>query len=151
LLPTSAVSAGAEWQVDAGPWQTNGAMVSGLSVSNHIVSFTNLFGWTTPAPQTVTISNGLTTTVTGTYVQQTGSLQAILRPTSAVSAGAEWQVDAARWQTNGAMVSGLPVGSHTITFTNLFGWTTPAPQTVTISNGFLATVTGTYVQQTGSL
>jgi PKD repeat protein len=151
ISPAGAVSAGAQWQVDSGAWQNSGATVSGLSVGSHTVHFNTVTGWTSPADQSVTINNGSTTTATGTYVQQTGSLQVNISPAGAVTAGAQWQVDGGAWQNSGATVAGLSVGSHTVHFTTVTGWTSPANQSVTINNGSTTTATGTYIQQTGSL
>jgi len=151
--PPAAVSAGAEWQVDGGAWQTSGAVVSGLVVAdNHIVAFTNISGWTTPANQTVFVTSGTTTMLTETYALQTGALEVTIDPPTAVSAGAEWQVDGGAWRSSGAVVSGLPVTSnHIVVFTNLSGWTTPANQTVSVTNGTTNLVTGTYLPPGGSL
>jgi hypothetical protein len=39
LAPAGAVSAGAQWQVDGGAWQSSGATVSGLAPGSHTVAF----------------------------------------------------------------------------------------------------------------
>ncbi len=151
LLPTAAVTAGAQWQVDGGALQNSGASVSGLSVGSHTVAFKAIAGYTTPASQTVTISANATTTATGTYVLQTGALTVTLLPAAAVTAGAQWQVDGGALQNSGATVSGLAVGSHTVAFKAIAGYTTPASQTVTVAANATTTATGTYVLQTGAL
>ncbi|MBE3142987.1 MAG: hypothetical protein IMZ61_03575 [Planctomycetes bacterium] len=151
IYPAGTVSAGAQWNVDGGAWQSSGAMVSGLSVGNHTVAFNTVTGWTTPGNQTVTINNNSTTTAMGTYVVQTGLLQVTIYPAGTVSAGAQWNVDGGAWQSSGAMVSGLSVGNHTVAFNTVTGWTTPGNQTVTIYNNSTTITSGTYVQQTGSL
>jgi len=119
--PAAAVTAGAQWQVDGCSWQNSGATVSGLTVGSHTLAFkTTISGWNTPASKTVTISNGVTTSESGAYVQvqQTGSLTVTITPAAAVTAGAQWQVDGCSWQNSGATVSGLTVGSHTLAFQN---------------------------------
>ena len=71
ITPASAVKAGAQWQVDGGVWETNGAVVSGLSAeTNHTLAFKVIYGWTTPSNQLVTITSGTTTTNTGVYAPQ---------------------------------------------------------------------------------
>jgi hypothetical protein len=79
-----------------------------------------------------------------------GSLQVTITPAAAVSAGAQWQVDGGTLQNSGTTVSNLSVGSHTLTFSPVNGWGTPASQTVTITANQTTTTNGTYVQ-TGSL
>jgi len=68
IAPTTVVSAGARWQVDEGAYLDSGATVSGLAVGNHLLSFSAVNGWTTPADQTVAISNGMTTAAIGIYM-----------------------------------------------------------------------------------
>jgi hypothetical protein len=151
ILPFGAVDAGAQWQVDSNAWQTNEAIVAGLPIGSHTLSFTNILGWTTPSSQIVIITNNQTTLAAGTYAAQTGSLQVTILPSAAVATGAQWQVDNDIWQTNGGILTGLPVGAHILSFTNISGWTTPSNQTVIVSNNQVTPATGTYVLQTGSL
>lgn len=67
ISPQNAVNAGAEWNVDSGAWQTSGTTVSDLSVGQHTIAFSDVSGWTTPSNQSVSVSDGKTTSVTGTY------------------------------------------------------------------------------------
>jgi hypothetical protein len=68
ISPPAVVSAGAQWQVDGGSLQTNGAKVYGLTPGNHAVAFSPVGGWTKPANQTVAISANQPATTNGTYV-----------------------------------------------------------------------------------
>src|SRR5208283_1349294 len=151
ISPDAAASAGAMWSVDGGSWQVSGATVSNLSVGPHTVAFNNITGWTTPAGQTANITNGQTTSLGGAYTQQTGSLTVTISPAGAVTAGAMWNVDGGSWQAAGTTDSGITVGSHTVAFNNIAGWTTPSSQTAKISNGTTTSLSGSYVQQTASL
>ena len=147
ISPAGAVSAGAQWQVDGGALQASGATVSGLSTGSHAVAFSTVSGYTTPVGQSVTINNGATTSASGTYTviaAQSGSLTVTISPAGAVSAGAHWQVDGGAVQASGATVSGLSTGGHTVAFTTVSGYTTPAGQSVTINNGATTTASGTY-------
>ena len=140
----------AQWSVDRGTFQTNGAIVSGLSVGSHTITFSAVSGWTTPASQTISIVANQTNTVTATYIAipQTGAVQVTLSP-----AVAQWSVDSGTMQNSGAIVSGLSVGSHTITFSAMSGWTTPVSQTISIVANQTNTVTATYIAipQTGAV
>ena len=150
--PSAAVNAGAMWNVDGGSWQGSGTTVSGITVGSHTVAFNNVTGWTTPPSQTANITNGTTTSLSGAYVQQAGSLTVTIGPAGAVSAGAMWNVDGgSTWYVSGAVVPNLSVSMHTIGFNNVQGWTTPSRQTFNISNGTTTSLSGAYVQQTGSL
>ncbi len=153
ISPSGAVTAGAEWSVNGGSsWNASGTTVAGLPAGIYTVTFKPVTGWTTPASQSVTITNGGAATATGVYVQQTGSLKVTISPSGAVSAGAMWSVNGgSSWNASGATVAGLAPGSCTLTFKPVAGWTTPASQSVTITNGGAATASGAYVQQTGSI
>ena len=151
LAPAGAVSAGAQWQADGGAWQNSGSAAYHLSGGSHIVAFSAVFGWTSPTNQTAFIYTNQITTITGSYVQQLGSLQVNLAPSDAVSAGAQWQVDGGAWQNSGTTVSGVSVGNDVVTFNTITGWTSPVSQLVAINVNQTTTTTGSYVEQFGSL
>jgi hypothetical protein len=155
LSPAAAVSAGAQWQLDGGPWQTSGTRIDGLAVGNHLVGFSSVSGWASPSSQTISVIANQTNSTIGTYVvlAQTGSLQVALSPAGAVSAGAQWRVDGGAWQNSGAIVSGLSVSDHTLSFSAVSGWTTPVNQTVTITANQVTASSASYAAapQLGSL
>ena len=150
ITPIGAASAGAVWRVDSNAWQASGSVVTNLVAGNHTVAFTNIAGWTTPTNQTVTVNLNQTTVATGIYIQQFGNLQVGLSPAGAVSEGAQWQVDAGAWQASGATLTNVTVGSHTVAYASLAGWTAPTNQTVTISSNQTTRLTAIYQGQ-GSL
>ena len=49
-------------------------------------------------------------------------------------------------QAGGATVLGLSVGSHTVTFSTIRGWTTPPSQAVAVSADSTATAAGVYTE-----
>ena len=65
-------------------------------------------------------------------------------PQGAITAGATWEVDGGTPQSSGATVSGLSVGNHTVSFSTISGWTTPANQSISVSANLTATGTGVY-------
>ncbi|MGD0816424.1 MAG: leucine-rich repeat domain-containing protein [Verrucomicrobiota bacterium] len=150
IAPSGATAAGAQWQVDGGTLQNNGATVSGLSVGSHAVSFSTVNGWTTPANQTVSVSSNSVATATGVYVAitantPTGSLEVTISPDEAITNGAQWQVDGGTLQNSGVTLSGLSVGYHFVSFTTISGWTTPGSRVVSVSTNSTATATGDYI------
>ncbi|HUW59515.1 MAG TPA: cytochrome c3 family protein [Candidatus Bathyarchaeia archaeon] len=155
ILPAQAITAGAQWRVDGGTYQSSGATVSGLSVGPHVVSAKLVTGWIAPTDQTVQIAAGQTTDATVTYTQvaATGALTVTILPAQAIAAGAQWRVDAGTYRNSGVMLSGLSVGSHTVSFKPIVGWTAPSDQTIQIADAQTTTATGTYVQNpmTGAL
>src|SRR5208283_5409302 len=74
----------------------------------------------------------------------TGSLQVTINPASAITAGAEWQVDDGASNESGTTVTDLSVGAHTVSFTSISGWFTPSDETVTIKKGATTKVSGLY-------
>jgi hypothetical protein len=87
LSPAGAVSAGAAWQVDGGPWEPDGVTLTNVPVAIHMVSFLPVSGWTTPSNQSVVINSNQTSRITGVYQEQ-GGLQVTISPRGAIVAGA---------------------------------------------------------------
>ncbi len=70
LGPAEAVSAGAQWRVDAGEWRNSGDTAGGLYGGRHSIEFSALEGWISPAARTVTINSGETKSFTAAYSQK---------------------------------------------------------------------------------
>lgn len=102
--------------------------------------------WAFPADcnsQTVSAAGSLAQPIV--VVQPSGSLQVTMTPPAAVSAGAQWEVDNnGQWQNSGATVNNLPVGTHTVSFGTMTGWTTPGNQNVAIAANQTTEITETY-------
>jgi hypothetical protein len=77
-------------------------------------------------------------------VTQTGGVTVTLSPGSVNSAGAGWRVDGGLYQASGQSVTGLSVGTHTITCLSVAGYTTPAAQMITVSAGAITAATLSY-------
>ena len=150
ISPAEAIAAGAQWRVDGGAWTNSGALAPNLSAGVHTASFSTVTGWTAPGTQSVTIVAGETTTFGGLYTRETGSLTVILDPPSAVSAGAQWNVDGGAWRESGEIVADVATGVHTVRYAAVIGFSAPAEAAVTVSNGLTSTVYGTYVAGTAS-
>ncbi len=134
LQPPEAVAAGAGWLIDNGLWQNSGDNVQGLTPGDHIVAYKPALGWMEPASETVTLTNGLATTITRQYLQD-ASIRIGLQPADAVAAGALWQVDTSGWLPSGTLVTNLVPGVHAIQFTTVPGYVTPAAMTPTLAPG----------------
>ncbi|HEX2855503.1 MAG TPA: hypothetical protein VHO24_19870, partial [Opitutaceae bacterium] len=129
-----------QWRIDGGAWRTSGTTVSGLTPGNHAVDYTGVSGFAAPSAETVTLTAGQTTTLARNYTQL-AQLKVTLSPTSA-----QWRVDGGAWQASGATVANLAVGSHTINYSAVSGYTAPATESVTLGAGQLLTLTRSYVQ-----
>jgi len=116
---------------------TNSGTISGtpttVGTNRFAVQVTGADGAYSMATYSITVSSG------------GGSLHVNLLPAAAVVAGAQWQVDnSGVWRTNNATVSGLSVGSHTVGFSNITGWTSPTNRVVSIASGVTTNPTVSY-------
>ncbi|MBN1392090.1 MAG: hypothetical protein JW947_04725 [Sedimentisphaerales bacterium] len=151
LGPADAVLEGAQWNVDGGDWQDGGATVTDLAAGSHTVNYKSIAGWFAPASESVTVNRGTTTSISRDYTPMPGNLQITLGPAEAVSEGARWNVDGGAWQNSGATVTGLTAGSHTVNYTSVTGWFTPASESVTINRGVTTSISRNYTPQPGNL
>jgi hypothetical protein len=138
LRVTTSPALPAQVSVAGAPAATWGLDWLKLSPGQHTVSFADVDGYTTPADQTVTVSAGATTTVTGAYAQR-GLLRVVTSPAvpGTITVDGTPRNDWGLW-------TWLPTGSHTVCFGAVSGYTTPSCQTVTLSAGVQTSVTGAY-------
>jgi hypothetical protein len=141
--------------VDGNPTDEYG-MWTDIPTGAHTVCWGAVTGWTPPACQSVTVNAGATTTVTGNFTAcggctgQTGV--ALLRVTTnpavpsqiTLQKGAGPVYIADHW---GLTWLEVPGGSYTVCFSHVIGWTEPACQTVTVTNGVTTTVQGNFTQR----
>jgi len=150
LEPADAVSAGAQWRVDSGPWQNSGAVVSHLAYGRHLLEFKTINNWITPGSFYTSIqSQGVVQLIEHYY--QPGSLQVIIEPAAAVSAGARWRVDSGPLQNSGATVSILNPGQYQVKFSSLANWRAPSDTNITFNRGQRITQTYQYTPLYGSI
>jgi uncharacterized repeat protein (TIGR03803 family) len=135
LNPTSA-----QWRVDGGAWRASGATVVNLSTTVvHTVEYSAVAGYTAPATETVALTSGQQQSLSRTYT-------ALAQLTLTLSPGsAQWRVDSGAWQASGATVADLSVGNHTVSYSAVAGYITPASETLTLSAGPQA-LTRSYLQ-----
>lgn len=152
ITPPEAVAAGARWSVGGGVWRESG-LPGGLEPGSYTVTFKPVAGWTTPADQPVDVVVDETTTAAGPYVElPKGTLNVTITPPDAVTAGAAWSVDGGTTWRDPGVAATLPVGSYTVTFKPLAGWTSPANRDVEVMDGQTTNAAGTYtVLATGTL
>jgi hypothetical protein len=150
ILPEEVAAAGVKWKVDNGEWQNSGATVRELFIGKHALSFTELEDWNTPVNTVATVLMNQTVTLTATYTKiiYKGSLTVMLEPEDANAAGAQWRVGSGAWQDSGDTVKNIPVGTQTVLFRDLAGWTEPMPQSVEITRNETTEATFQYTKLT---
>ncbi|MEA2703729.1 MAG: hypothetical protein QOD63_1674 [Actinomycetota bacterium] len=138
LRVTSSPAVPSQILVDGVPRDTWGLTWLQLPPGSHTVAFTHVQGWTEPAPQTVTVTAGAVTIVTGAFTPR-GSLRVTTNPPVAGTISVDG-VPRDDW----GMWTDLPTGSHQVCFGPVPGFTPPACTTANLSGGVLTTITGTY-------
>ena len=115
------------------------------------VCFGAVAGWPPPACQQVTVAAGSTTPVTGTYTASAGAAGqsgvGYLRVTTSPALPSQVSVDGHGADTWGLNWLEIAPGSHTVCFSSVQGYSTPACQAVTVSTGATTTVAGTFAQR----
>jgi hypothetical protein len=115
-----------------------------IAPGSHTVCFTPREGFTTPACQTVAVTSGTTTAVTGTFVQR-GFLHVFTSPAlpSTISVDGIPRDD---W----GVFTDLPTGSHQVCFGLVKDFTPPACQTAIVTAGATTNITGTFTSSPGA-
>jgi len=146
LAPPQAVAEGAQWKYRSyTAWQNSGYLLDYIPTGDGYVHFKDIPGWTTPDEIESTVVGGQTTTVNASYQEIPGAVQVTIEPAAANTAGARWRLDgASAWQNSLANLSGVTPGVHQIEFQSVPGWTTPAPQSITVQRGGNAIAFGHY-------
>ena len=68
LQPAGAVAAGAQWQLDGGPYQNSGAVLTGLTPGTHSIACKGIGSFSAPTSHSVTITAGSVASDTETYI-----------------------------------------------------------------------------------
>jgi hypothetical protein len=122
-----------------GQWRNNwGLDWVRLPAGSHEVCFGPAPATTAPPCQTVTVTAGATTTVTGTYAAS-GFLRVLTSPALPATIRVDGRVANAY-----GMWTPKPPGTYQVCFGAILGYATPACQSVTVTAGSTATATGTY-------
>jgi hypothetical protein len=70
IHPVEARNAGAQWRrVGTQTWRNSGTTESNVPVGQHTVEYRSIAGWSKPGNQSVTVNNGQSTNISGTYTQ----------------------------------------------------------------------------------
>jgi hypothetical protein len=138
LRVTTSPAVGGQVLVDGRPADSWGLNWARVPVGTHTVSFTHVEGYSEPAPQTVTITAGQTTTIAGTYTRR-GELHVVTSPPvpSRITIDSDPGDDWGMW-------TDLPTGPHQVCFGAVAGYDPPPCQATTLTAGTTTTVTGTF-------
>lgn len=128
-----------------GTRQNKWGMWTDLPVGSHQVCFGPTANFTAPPCQTVTITGGNLTRVTGNYTSTgPGSLRVLTNPPEPTTI----IVDGAPRNKWGLWIK-LPTGPHTVCFGPVPGQPTPPCQNITVNPGAVTVVAGIYHRSRG--
>ncbi|MCH7583763.1 MAG: serine protease [Acidobacteria bacterium] len=123
-------------------------MWTDLEAGDYQVCFGDVADYTTPACETATVTAGATTIITGTYISNPGAAEPTgygwLRVVTSPAVASQILVDGVARDTWGLNWLKVPAGDYTVSFRDLEGFSTPAAQTVTVTEGTTTAVTGTF-------
>ena len=121
-----------------------------LAAGSYTVCFGAVAGYAPPACQPTTVTAGATTTITGDYTVSAGATGqsgvGLLRVTTSPALPSQITVDGSSADTWGLNWLEIAPGEHTVCFSALQGYTTPACQDVMVTAGATSTVTGTFTE-----
>jgi hypothetical protein len=140
ITPADAIAVGGAWSIDGSTWYGSGYVIDGLLVGPVTVQFRDATGWNTPSDQTVSITKNTIVSATGAYTRQMGSLNVVIDPEEARTAGARWRLQdttptqgasppqgtPSPWYAGGYTLTNLSTGSYIVEFNDLDGWLKPA-------------------------
>jgi hypothetical protein len=135
INPETALTAGARWRLDGGPWERSGKTMAGLTAGQHRLEFKPVPGHTTPKSRDLTLSSGQHAVAGGFYTPLPGKLTVILKPGGAVAAGAGWRVGKMPWKRSGETLTVTRYGWQTVKFQRIPGWQTPASRKIMVGPG----------------
>ncbi len=125
---------------------TGDQTLSNLSIGDYTIAWGDVAGWTKPSGETQAVTDGGTTTFTGTYIPIVVGTAAI-NPDPAINA--PWTLTGpysySQSGTGDQALSNLPVGDYTVAWGDVAGWTKPGGETKAVTDGGTATFTGTYI------
>ncbi len=134
---------------------TDDETMTKLEPGDYTLTWIAMSGWNRPDPavEMKTVTAGATTTFSGTFVQQAGSITVNPEPNAI---NAPWTLTGpssySHSGTGDETIPSLTPGSYTITWGAVTGWDLPDPatETLALADGGTVTFTGTYTEQTAS-
>ena len=141
----------AKWKLN-GVLHNSGEEVSNLDSGDYYISFTDVDGYTTPGTLLKVVSptaapGGNTHDLPPVDYTAWGTVTAVIEPNGL--AGAGWYLDAASDDVyaSGETSKRVVSGSHDVHFIPVAGYTTPSPQSVTVSDSNDVALKGTYIEK----
>jgi hypothetical protein len=122
-------------------WRNSGNIVSNLAEDSYTIEFRDLPGYLAyPPTQTATVSNGVTTAVTGQYyptlnvlsTTNSGALTVNIQPSALAGTGWRFLGETA-WRAPGSTAASLVPDTYAIEFEPVSGYSKPASEVIQVS------------------
>ncbi|MBT3193110.1 MAG: hypothetical protein HN341_11200, partial [Verrucomicrobia bacterium] len=134
------------WRVSGNSnWFGSGEIVTNLAYGDHTVEYNEVQWWTAPEDEVIVIESSTLLSVSRiwTKLEEPSTITTILDPSGVVADGALWQLNGADYNSGDAVV--VDSGTHTVSFSDVDGWLTPADISVEASGSSIS-LTGSYYQ-----
>ena len=131
------------WSLDGKGNYPSGWTAGNIVVGTYKVLFSNVSGSIKPEARTITVKNGVTTTLSAAYTPNTGSVTVTIDGPKE----ARWSIDGRGSYQSGQTVGDIVQGKHTISFSYVKGWKSPADRTVTVQRGGTVSASGAYTER----
>lgn len=119
-----------------------------IAAGTHTVSFGQVAGYDSPQNITVKVRAGYVSTVTGMFTENPNAtaptIPGMLRVTSTPAVATTISVDGVPRDTFGLQWLKIEPGIHVVSFSDVPGFMTPAPMTVTVGEGGVAIADGSF-------
>ncbi|MBN1764438.1 MAG: hypothetical protein JW860_04205 [Sedimentisphaerales bacterium] len=146
IIPAEVRDLGGQWKVDDKPWQDSGQKIDQILVGKKKLQFKPVPGWKIPTHPAVELTKDQLETVTAEYTLcQYGSVLVTIEPEEVVGKGAQWRIKNGSWNDNDTRQEQVEVGTYTIEFKPVEGWTPPKDLIVNVSQDSLITGMGKYI------
>jgi hypothetical protein len=131
------------WSLDGKGNYPSGWTAGKIVVGTYKVLFSNVSGSIKPEAKTITVKNGVTTTLSAAYTPNTGSVTVTIDGPKE----ARWSIDGRGSYQSGQTVGGVIQGNHTISFSYVKGWKSPADRKITVQRGATISSSGAYTER----
>ncbi|MFH2052212.1 MAG: S8 family serine peptidase, partial [bacterium] len=142
----------APWTIDSplGTFNFSGDLTrAGVPTGNYTITWGDVAGWITPAPETLALTVNDTITFNGVYTEIPTTGTIVINP-DPDALGAPWSLEgpgAATYAGSGdSTMVDMPTGDYTVTWGEVAGWNTPAGETLALAGGGTATFDGLYTE-----
>lgn len=139
----------ARWKVDDGDWNVSGATLTDVTTMvEHTTTFEDVDHYITPEPMTGSLTPEQDLIADIEYTPINGTITVNITPAGAVTAGAQWSIDAGEtWNDSEATLTDIVPDDYSVTYKETAGYVTPEADDITVEPGEAEVVNKTYIEE----